>query len=150
MKRTIPKDTEYFHYYNANPKNIGVGDCVIRALSVAMRKSWEEVYDSLYEIGKKMKRMPNDKKCYQKYLEQNGWVKMKQPRKDDNTKYTGKEFCMYLSNNYASNIIAHIGCHHVVCFTNDIGGYENWNNEYKVVDTWNSTNGCIGNYYVRS
>lgn len=27
MIKNIPKDTKYFHYYNANPKGIRAGDC---------------------------------------------------------------------------------------------------------------------------
>ena len=47
----------------------------------------------------------------EKYLDQLGWTKHKQPRKDDNTKYTGKEFCQILNRDIlavGNNIIANI------------------------------------------
>lgn len=38
-----PKDNEYFHYYNANPKGKNTKDCVYRALSLFLNKSWEDI-----------------------------------------------------------------------------------------------------------
>lgn len=36
-----------FKYYNANPKNRNIQDCVIRCLSILKDKSWREIYDEL-------------------------------------------------------------------------------------------------------
>lgn len=66
-----------------------------------------------------------------------GWVKHKQPRKPDNTKYTGKEFCRQIAEN-SVNYVANIGGNHTVAIING-----------KVHDTWNSTDGCIGNYWTK-
>ena len=130
----VIKDTRWLKFHNANPKNRNSDDCVIRAISLATGKSWDEVLTSLCEIALKEKRMPNEKECYGKYLEKLGWKKQKQPRKSDNTKFTGKEFVTYFS----GMAIAHIGGHHIVCIK-----------EHKVWDTWDSTEGCIGNYWVK-
>lgn len=149
MKRKIPQDTPYFTYANANPKNKKTGDCVIRALAIAMNKSWDDVLTDLYKYAMKYKQMLNDDILYKKYLKDQGWVMLKQPRKIDNTKYTGFEFCRELqegtSFNYDDisvdeydNIIAHIGGHHIIAI---IDG--------KIHDTWNSSNGCIGNIWVK-
>ena len=43
MKTKKYKDTKYVHFHNANPNNKRTGDCVIRALSVAMDKTWDDV-----------------------------------------------------------------------------------------------------------
>ena len=59
---------------------------------------------------------------------------MKQPRKANNKKYTGKEFCK----KHNETCVANIGGHHVVCIKNG-----------KVHDIWDSTDGCIGNYWVK-
>lgn len=40
-----------YQYYNANAINKFTDDCVIRALSVATNKSWDEVYDYLSDIA---------------------------------------------------------------------------------------------------
>ena len=150
--KNIPKDTWGFHYHNANPKGKRTGDCVIRAIATATDKSWDKVLDDLVEIAHKYKLSPTDKKCYGKYLESLGWHKQKQPRKDDNTKFTGEEFCDLLDSpdrdyllEYHSSIarvIAHIGGHHIVCIMEHNGGY-------KIHDIWNSSYGCIGNYWTK-
>ena len=150
MKRRIPKETKYFTYYDANPKHKKTGDCVIRALATAMRKSWDEVLTDLYNYALKYKQMLNDDALYKKYLKDNGWIMLKQPRKYDNTKYTGIEFCEELQDGSSfkyddnlcidevDNIIAHIGGHHIVAI---IDG--------KITDTWNSSGGCIGNIWIK-
>jgi hypothetical protein len=151
MRKKIPQNTKYFTYYNANPKGKVTGDCVIRALSNAMNKTWDEVLTDLYKYALKYKQMLNDDILYKKYLKDNGWVMLKQPRKWDNTKYTGIEFCKELQEgccfNYNdkdimvdgfSNIIAHIGGHHIIAIK-----------DCKIIDTWDSGNGCIGNIWVK-
>lgn len=152
-------DTTTFHFHNANPKNRFGEDCVIRAISTALEQSWEQTVLEMTELGIKYGYVLNDTHLFPKYLKSKGWQKCAQPRKDDKTKYTGKEFCRYLdihssigwySNNIISgNVIANIGGHHVVAFvptpvTTSIKGYA-----YKLYDIWDSTGGCIGNYWVK-
>lgn len=48
-----------FIYYNPNPANKSVGDCVIRALSVVLNDSWENIYADLTMQGRFMYDMPN-------------------------------------------------------------------------------------------
>lgn len=68
-------------------------DCVIRAICTAMNESYNKILDEMFEYSKKQGLMMDDKKLYTKYLKDKGWVKIKQPRKWDNKKYTGKELC---------------------------------------------------------
>lgn len=133
-------NTHTFNFYNANPHNKFTDDCVIRALCTAMDKSWAEVFNELCLISLKYGVMPTDSKCFEKYLKENGWVKHRQPRKLDNTKYTGKEFIkeIIVCNAPYLNVIARIGSHHIVAIVNG-----------KVFDTWDCTNGCIGNYWIQ-
>lgn len=144
-------NTSTFHFYNANPKGKIGDDCVIRAISSALEQSWEKTVRELTEVGIHYGYVLNDQHTYERYLKQKGWIKIRQPRKDDNTKYTGKEFCEKLQDlenieyildiskeQAKSNIIAHIGGHHIVAIING-----------KVNDTWDSTGGCIGNYWVK-
>lgn len=130
-------DTKTFAYYNANPKNRMGGDCVIRAVCTALEQSWEQTVRELTEVGIKYGFVVNDKNTYSKYLEQKGWVKNKQPKKANGTKYTGEEFCKKIADKN-KNYVANIGGHHVVCIKNG-----------KVHDIWDSTDGCIGNYWVK-
>lgn len=127
-------DTKTFTYYNANPKNRITGDCTFRAVCTALGQTWEQTVMEMAELSCKTGYALNDTKGIAKYMELKGWVKMKQPRKSDNTKYTGKEFCEI----YKGTCVANIGGHHVVCIKNG-----------KVHDIWDSTDGCIGNYWVK-
>ena len=141
-------DTETFHWHNENPKNKITGDCVLRAIATATGLSWDEVLDGLCEVAKKYKYSIGDDKCYGRFLKELGWSKQKQPRKDDNTKYTGEEFCYQLQEDPwiftgkesvgHTPIVAHIGGNHVVCIK-----------DRRVWDIWDSTDGCIGNYWVK-
>lgn len=134
-------DTSTFHYYNANPRNRITGDCVVRAICTAMERPYEEVYEELYQFSLKCGYILNDKKCYEKYLAAHGWVKMPQPRKADGTKYTGKEWCEKRQRNIFFRVIrtiAHIGGHHIVAII-----------QGQVWDIWDSTDGCIGNFWTK-
>lgn len=130
--------TRTFQFYNANPKNRIAGDCVIRAISTATRRSWDDTYRGLFEVGFKAKRSMTEKDTYTAYLTALGWLKMPQPKREDGTKFTGDQFCRLLqAQGWTGRMVAHIGGHHVVAIVNG-----------KVLDHWNSANGCIGNYWI--
>lgn len=131
-------DTDTFHFYNANPHNRYTGDCVIRAISTALEQPWEQTLKDLAELAVKKGIMVDDVACYDEYLRRKGWVKHQQPRKMNNTKYTGKDFCKSSICDGNRRYIAHIGWHHIVAIV-----------EKRVWDIWNSTDGCIGNYWVK-
>ena len=140
MKRKIPEDTNTFHFYNINPKNKITNDCVVRAIATATNKTWGEVYNVLCEIGLKYGLMPNDPKCYERYLKELGWVKHNQPRKDDNTKYSGSEFVKTAEYRAIkdTSVIAKIGSHHMTVIVNGM-----------IYDTWNCTYNKVGNYWTK-
>lgn len=140
-------NTSTFTFYNANPKNKYTDDCIVRALCTAMEKPYEDVLRDLCELSIKTGKFLD----YDKYLQLNGWTKFSQPRKRDNTKYTGKEFCKKVQNVITrdevisfshlyncNNIIANIGGHHIVAIING-----------KVQDIWDSTDGSIGNMWIK-
>lgn len=128
-------DTSTFTYYNANPKNKLTCDCVVRAICTALDEPYEKVLREMIEVQIETGYEYTDVKAMDKYLKSKGWIKMKQPRKSDNKKYTGFEFCK----TYKGTCVANIGGHHTVCIKNG-----------KVYDTWDSTDGCIGNYWIKN
>ena len=130
-------ETRTFHYYNANPKNRVTTDCVIRAISTATEIPYNRVVMEMAELQCKTGYDDGDVKLYELYLKQYGFVKHKQPRKADNTKYTGKDFCLKIAKKHV-RYVANIGGHHVVAIVNG-----------KVYDIWDSTGGCIGNYWTK-
>ena len=127
-------DTDTFHYYNANPKNRITGDCSFRAISTALNQDYNQTVMEMAELMCKTGYALNDTKGEEAYLKSKGWVKHSQPKHSDGTKYTGKEFCK----EFKGTCIAHIGGHHIVCIKDG-----------KVLDIWDSTNGCIGNYWTK-
>lgn len=40
-----------YKFYNANSRNNYVNDCVVRAISVAENKSWDETYEELSDMA---------------------------------------------------------------------------------------------------
>lgn len=49
------------------------GDCVVRAISIATEKSYQEIYDSLYAISWISPRKGVYKRVYETYLDSIGW-----------------------------------------------------------------------------
>ena len=62
-------DIMRFEKTNNNPLGIKTGDCVIRAISLALNKSWDEVFNDLVKIAKIKKSVPNQDIVYFSYLE---------------------------------------------------------------------------------
>ena len=58
-----------FEYYNANPKNRHIEDCVIRSLSVLTNKSWRKVYDELSYLAGNNGLMFDDVEFVENYLD---------------------------------------------------------------------------------
>lgn len=146
MKRTEKyPETTTFHYYNANPKNRITGDCTFRAICTALGQTWEETVVEMAMLSCETGYAVNDTKGVEKYMEKKGWIKHKQPRKPDGKKYTGAEFCKMLQQDakaVGKSFIVNIGGHHIVCIKETFG-------LHKVHDIWDSTGGCIGNYWTK-
>ena len=62
-------------FKNPNPNGSYVGDCVIRAISIATGKEWDEVYLELMLIGYEIKDMPNANEVWGLYLRHNGFTR---------------------------------------------------------------------------
>lgn len=138
-------ETKTFHFYNANPKNRITGDCVTRALCTALEIPYNKCVMEQAEIQCKTGYDNATAQGINYYLIEKGWLKASQPRKSDGTKYTGKEFCEWLNKQSylkGHNIIANIGGHHTVCI-------KEVNGKFKVHDHWDSTDGCVGNYWIK-
>lgn len=59
---------------NPNPKGKNVGDCTVRAISLATNQGWEKVYLDLCIQGYTMADMPSSNDVWGKYLMDKGWV----------------------------------------------------------------------------
>ena len=68
-----------FVQMNPNPLRKTVGDCVIRAISTATERDWDEVYLELMLIGYELKDMPNANEVWGTYLRRNGFTRQNIP-----------------------------------------------------------------------
>lgn len=134
-----------FEKFNINPKGMKASDCVIRAIAFATEQTWDQVYKDLCEIGFKLKRIPNEKKVYEKYLEKIGWTKNKQPRDYMNKKLTvdefSKQFNRVLKERDSKRIIITVANHMTAI---EWTGYE-----MQLIDTWNCSHKSVGNYWTK-
>jgi hypothetical protein len=126
-------NNDFFTFYNANPKNKVGGDCVIRAICVALGESWETVVREMTELGIKLGYVLNDKHVYEKYLESKGYIKYSEPRDENNCKITVKSA---IKNWKITNAVANVGSHHVVAIVNG-----------KVNDIWDSSKQTMHTYW---
>lgn len=62
-----------FVFDNPNPQHALVGDCVIRALSLATGKSWDEIYAELCVYGFMLCDMPSSNAVWGQYLADYGF-----------------------------------------------------------------------------
>lgn len=62
-----------YEYYNSNPNQNRVGDCVIRALTKAVGKDWQDVYIELCIEGYMSSDMPSANYVWGNYLKKNGF-----------------------------------------------------------------------------
>ena len=58
---------------NPNPWGKSVGDCVVRAISVATERSWQDVYEDLCRMGRIMCDMPSSNAVWGTFLEKEGY-----------------------------------------------------------------------------
>ena len=125
-----------FVKFNYNPKKYRASDCVIRAIAYATDRPWEVVYQDLCRLGLSMYRMPNEKKVYEKYLENEGFIKQKMPKHDNGTKYSVEELAKELDTLYSGRAVVSIARH----LTSVQGG--------NIYDTWDCSDSKVGNYWV--
>lgn len=145
----IPADNRYFHYENANPEGKRTGDCIMRAVSSAAKVSWEDSVRMLCQIALDKHIAPQDPAAERELLKRLGFAKMKQPKKINGKKLTGREFCTWLDSqvllgNVPANarVVANIGAHHVVAVIRDASGH------FRVHDTWDCTTRCVGTWWM--
>ena len=59
---------------NPNPKQKQVGDCTVRAISLATNNSWEDTYLDLCLKGYVLCDMPSSNNVWGAYLVDKGWI----------------------------------------------------------------------------
>lgn len=80
-------------FANPNPHKLITDDCVIRAISLAEGKPWEDVYIELMVEGYIEKELPNANGVWGQYLVDRGFTRHSIPNTCDVACYTVKQFC---------------------------------------------------------
>ena len=121
-----------------NPKGRKTGDCSTRAIAYALQITWEEALKLQYEESLKTKYDLTSRQVMERVLGKFGYVKMRQPRTEDNLRYTIYSLDKVLADKDRQNrIVCNVANHYVVV---DGDSY---------VDTWDSGCKCCGNYYMK-
>lgn len=117
-----------YKYYNSNPQDYKLPDCVIRAISTAMNISYYDVVYFLKQNGKYYQCDELNVRCYEKLLDDDfnlphyqGWGKR--------VKDLSKEFCKDI-------LIIRIEGHLTVSVYGD------------VLDIWNCSNEIATDYWI--
>lgn len=124
---------------NVNPKHRKTGDCSTRALVTVLGISYDECLKLQTQESLKSYYDPTSKQVMEKVLAKFGYVKMKQPKHVNGTKYTVRELDKLLTKEQRDNgVLVTVANHHTA-----IKGRN-------YVDIWNCGDKCVGNYYVKT
>lgn len=78
--------------FNENPAGLNVGDCVVRAISVALSVDWETAYAMLVGFGFNMCDMPSSDAVWGAVLRRHGFIRESLPDTCPDC-YTADDFC---------------------------------------------------------
>jgi len=118
---------------NPNPHDLNVGDCAIRAISIALDKPWNDVYSEVAMEGLMLSDMPSSNRVWGKYLEEKGFKLNIVPDSCPDC-YSVSDFAEdYPQGTYVLGL-----GHHTVCVKN--GSY---------YDTWDSGGETVKYYWQK-
>lgn len=109
-----------FIFCNPNPDKIMVGDCVIRAISIALEQDWETSFIGVALVGFEKHDMPSSNDVWREYLERKGFKRYALPNTCPSC-YTVKNFC---KDNPKGRYILGTGTHAVAVVNGDY--YDIW------------------------
>jgi len=105
---------------NLNPQHKRKGDCSVRALAAAEDRSWYEIYDELYHIGREMGDMENSNDVIGQFLKERGYIRYSIPNTCPAC-YTVRDF----ANDHPEGIyVLGTGSHVVAVINGDY--YDSW------------------------
>ena len=128
-----------YYKFNVNPKGRKTGDCCVRAIVGTLNITYETAIDRCAYWAKKKCYGITDKQIVELVLKEFGYVKMKQPRKPDGTKYTVGEMDEVLTRKECEEGVLVTVANHHTCITKGV-----------VQDIWDCRNKAVGNYYVKA
>lgn len=124
-----------FINYNANPKGRKTTDCVIRAMSTALNNTWEDTYRALVDFSIKRGLASSDKRAITLFLHYKGYTKQKMHKREDNTRYSVKDFIDEIAKPKAVYIIGL--ANHLTVVKDGV-----------LLDTWNCSKKIVNSYWI--
>ena len=115
-----------WNYYNPNPMQNLVGDCVVRAITLALGKSWDEVYLGISTQAYEMKDMPSSNSTWSAFLRKQGFKRYIIPNECPDC-YTIEDFC---KDHPRGTYVLATGTHVVTCIDGDY--YDTWDSGKKI------------------
>lgn len=109
-----------FIYFNPNPLNKTVGDCVIRALCKVTGQEWKDVLLQLFTYSYRMADMPSSNAVWGSYLKTKGFLQVTIPNTCPDC-YTIRDFCE--DHPHGEYVVA-TGTHVVAVIEGDF--YDSW------------------------
>lgn len=116
-----------FSMFNPNPRSARVGDCVIRAISIATGKPWHDVYAELAAYGFMLCDMPSSNAVWGQYLKDLGFERNIVIDTCPEDCYTVKDFCR---DNPNGTFILGTGAHVIAVINGDY--YDTWDSGSEV------------------
>lgn len=107
-------------FCNVNPKANLVGDCVVRAISLATEQTWDGAYIAIVTVGYDMKDMPSSNAVWSSYLRQRGFRRYVIPNECPDC-YTIENFC---EEHQKGTFVLATGTHAVTVIDGDY--YDTW------------------------
>ena len=111
---------------NPNPKQNDTGDCVIRAISIAEGKTWDDIFIDLMLKSFELKDIPSSNEAWGSYLKDIGYQRFIIPNTCPDC-YTVKDF----SEDYPTGTFILATGTHVVAVVNGFY-YDTWDSGKKV------------------
>lgn len=115
-----------WRYFNNNPTGRVVGDCAVRAVSVALGVDWEQAFVLIADNAFDMGDMPSSNSVWGAVLRQHGFYRAA-IRNDCPDCYTARDFCR---DNPKGIFVLGFGNHVATVIDGDI--YDSWDSSNEV------------------
>ena len=113
-------------YTNPNPAGRNVGDCSVRAVSVALNVDWETAYAMIAKAGYQMADLPSSDAVWGAVLRKNGFYRKAIPDTCPDC-YTADDFCR---DNPKGVFVLGFGGHVATVIDGNV--YDSWDSSHEI------------------
>ena len=140
------KEHHYFRYFQPNPQDNSIGDCVIRAYAGVFQVSWAEAAGMLARACEYTTVQLNTGHFYQ-YLASEQQLIHHPALKKGRRPYTVEELCRWLTGRYRNGerFFINVGDQHVAALIPVPD--EEWGSRYVAADSWDCTRRPSGDFW---